>query len=32
MIADRIVFYLGYIVVNYAIKHSSVQTKCLDEC
>lgn len=32
MIAGRGVFGLGYLSVNYAFKHSSVQTKCINEC
>ena len=32
MIAGRRVFGLSYLSVNYAVKHSSVQTKCLNGC
>ena len=31
MIAGRRVFGLSYLSVNYAVKHSSVQTKCLND-
>ena len=31
-IAGRRVFGLSYLSVNYAVKHSSVQTKCLNGC